>query len=112
MRWHQPPTRAADPANPCTALNVAMRVIAAQNLGAREVAIQREIASLVRMQRASGAWPAAALFKLGSLRYSFGSEAMTTMFALRALLGPHGAAGVSARPSRRLHTRPIKRAVR
>jgi hypothetical protein len=109
VRWHQPPTRAADPANPCTALNVAMRVIAAQNLGAREVAIQREMASLVRMQRESGAWPAAALFKLGSLRYYFGSEAMTTMFALRALLGPHGA-GVSTRPPHRLYARPIKRA--
>jgi hypothetical protein len=112
MRWHRPPTRAADPANPCTAINLAMRVIAAQNLGVREDAIQRETVNLVGMQRANGAWPAAALFKLGSLRYYFGSEAMTTMFALRALLGPYGVSGLSEGLSRRLPTRPIHRAAR
>ncbi|HWN67251.1 MAG TPA: hypothetical protein VNM90_06400, partial [Haliangium sp.] len=107
MRWHQVPTRAADPGNPCTAINLAMRIIAAQNLGVREDAIQREIASLVHMQRAGGAWPAAALFKLGSLRYYFGSEAMTTMFALRALLGPSAVSSVSRRVFDRLEARPI-----
>ena len=89
MRWRLPCTRAADPANPCTAINLAMRIIAAQNLGVREGAVQREKAILVRMQRPAGAWPASALFKLGSMRYYFGSEAMTTMFALRALLGSY-----------------------
>lgn len=89
MRWHLPYTGAADAANPCTAINLAMRIIAAQNLGVREGAVQREKANLVRMQRPAGAWPAAALFKLGSLRYYFGSEAMTTLFALRALLGSY-----------------------
>jgi hypothetical protein len=97
MRWHQMPTRAADPANPCTAINLAMRLVAAQNLGVREDAILREITHLVHMQREGGAWPAAALFKLGSLRYYFGSDAMTTMFALRALLGPCAVSGVSER---------------
>jgi hypothetical protein len=111
-RWHRPATRATDPANPCTSINLAMRIIAAQNLGVREDAIQREAGTLARMQRASGAWPAAALFKLGSLRYYFGSEAMSTMFALRALLGPYGVAGVPERARRRSYTRPIKRAPR
>lgn len=112
MRWRRPATRAADPANPCSAINLAMRIIAAQNLGVREDAIQREAAQLASMQRESGAWPAAALFKLGSLRYYFGSEAMTTMFALRALLGPYGVAGAPGRASRRTYTRPILRAPR
>jgi hypothetical protein len=107
VRWHQIPTRAADPANPCTAINLAMRVIAAQNLGVREDAIQREIAHLMHMQREGGAWPAAALFKLGSLRFYFGSEAMTTMFALRALLGPYAVSGVSERVFDGLHARPL-----
>ena len=89
VRWRQPATRAADPANPGTAINLAMRIIAAQNLGVREDAVQREKVHLVRMQRPAGAWPAEALFKLGSMRFYFGSEAMTTMFAVRALLGPY-----------------------
>lgn len=88
-RWRLPCTRAADPSNPCTAINLAMRIIAAQNLGVREGAVQREKANLVRTQSPAGAWPAEALFKLGSMRYYFGSEAMTTMFAVRALLGPY-----------------------
>lgn len=112
MRWHQPPARIAHPADPCTAINLAMRISAAQNLGVRENAIQRETAHLVHMQRSNGAWPAAALFKLGSLRYYFGSDAMTTMFALRALLGPYGGPGGSERSFHRLHARPIRRAPR
>jgi hypothetical protein len=87
VRWHLPFTRAVDPTNPSMAINRAMRIIAAQNLGVRKGAVQREKASLVQMQRPAGAWPAEALFKLGSMRYYFGSEAMTTMFAVRALLG-------------------------
>lgn len=87
-RWRLPCTRAADPSNPRTAINLAMRIIAAQNLGVGEGVVQREKASLVRMQCPDGAWPAEALFKLGSMRYYFGSEAMTTMFAVRALMGP------------------------
>ncbi len=89
VRWHARPTRAEDPGTPETPINLAMRIIAAQNLGVREAAIHREKVALMQMQRPSGAWPAAAFFKLGSMDYYFGSEAMTTLFALRALLGPY-----------------------
>lgn len=88
MRWYAPATSAEDPANPASPINLAMRIIAAQNLGVRPAAIFREKARLLQMQLPSGGWPAAALFKLGSLSYYFGSESMSTVFALRALLGP------------------------
>ncbi|WP_428263484.1 hypothetical protein [Haliangium sp.] len=88
-RWRAAPSRGEDPGNPCAAINLAMRIIAAQNLEVRESAVHREKAILARMQKPSGAWPAAALFQLGSMRCYFGSEAMTTVFALRALLGPY-----------------------
>lgn len=95
-RWHQPETTREDPANPGSSINLAMRIITAQNLGVRESAIYREKARLLEMQRPSGGWPAAALFQLGSLRCYFGSAALSTIFALRALLGPLSASDPGA----------------
>lgn len=86
MRWHAAPGRENDAACPRTAINLSMRLIAAQNLGLRESVLRTEIRALRRMQEPSGTWPAGALFKLGRMRCYFGSESMSTLFALRALL--------------------------
>ncbi len=89
VRWHTENTDGNDPANTGSPINLAMRIVAAQNVGVRESVLQSAKDTLRGMQCESGAWAAGAFFKLGSMKYYFGSEAMTTIFAVRALLGHH-----------------------
>ncbi len=71
---------------PASTLDRAMRVSAADNVGLFDA---DDLAELVALQQPDGSWPPGAFFKYGrSVRY-FGSEAVTTAFALRALVaGP------------------------
>ncbi|HET9958921.1 MAG TPA: hypothetical protein VFQ61_30735 [Polyangiaceae bacterium] len=64
------------------ALDLAARVTAANNLG---LSSGQALERLISLQRSDGSWPAAPCFKFGrNVRY-FGSESLTTAFALRAL---------------------------
>jgi len=63
-------------------LDLAQRVIAARWL---RIDDGNESAKLLELREADGGWPADALFRYGRKRVYFGSRALTTAFALRAL---------------------------
>lgn len=69
------------------ALNVALRTIAADNVGLRRGQRQRRDL-LAGQQHQDGSWPACTYYKLGRHPVYFGSAALTTLFAIRALQ-PH-----------------------
>ncbi|GHE06556.1 HAD family hydrolase [Streptomyces alanosinicus] len=67
-------------------LNLALRIITADNLGlAHDQARQRTL--LLAQQRPDGSWPACAYYRLGRLPFHFGSPVLTTAFAVAALHG-------------------------
>ncbi len=69
-----------------TTLERATRVCAADNVGLFD---PEDLQSLVDEQQPNGSWPPGAFFKYGRSTRFFGSEAVTTAFALRALVaGP------------------------
>jgi len=69
-----------------TTLERATRVSAADNVGLFD---PEDLRVLVRDQRTDGSWAPGAFFKYGRSTRFFGSEAVTTAFALRALVaGP------------------------
>jgi hypothetical protein len=71
---------------PGTTLERATRVSAADNVGLFD---REDLQQLVHDQRSDGSWPPGAFFKYGRATRFFGSEAVTTAFALRALVaGP------------------------
>lgn len=82
--------RATTPATPGTAddpagvLNVAQRLLAEYNLGAG-TATGPAIQSLAKSQLADGSWPAAPYYSLGKRAFYFGSNAVTTMFVVKAI---------------------------
>lgn len=78
------PERPGHPGDPRSALNTALRLLAARRLG-RVHARPSQVARLVRGQTTSGAWRAGSFFSLGKLPVFFGSAELTTMFALAAL---------------------------
>src|SRR5690606_2561981 len=68
------------------ALSRATRVAAADNVGLFD---PDDLAWIAAAQRPDGSWPPGAFFKYGRASRYFGSEAVTTAFALRALVaGP------------------------
>ncbi|WP_370949738.1 hypothetical protein AB5J62_19765 [Amycolatopsis sp. cg5] len=65
-------------------LDVALRAIAADNIGLEEGQRQRR-KLLIESQEADGSWPAAPYYKLGRFPVYFGSRVLTTLFAANAL---------------------------
>jgi hypothetical protein len=65
-------------------LSLALRICAAANAGLAAGQPQR-LAMLAARQLPGGAWSASAYYKLGRHRVYFGSAAITTLFAVRAL---------------------------
>jgi hypothetical protein len=77
-------------------LHLALRILAARNLGLQQDQVRRQ-AMLLDQQEPDGSWPPYAYYKLGRRAMYFGSATITTLFATRAL-GPQPA-GVG--PSRK-----------
>jgi hypothetical protein len=69
---------------PATALALALRICAANNLGYTPGQDQWRTA-LLEAQLPNGSWPAGPLFSLGRMRLYFGSPYLTTVFAVSAL---------------------------
>ena len=65
-------------------LDLAQRIITASLLGMASRAEQQQLA---RLQNADGSWPADGFFRYGRTKIYFGSRALTTAFALKALYG-------------------------
>lgn len=84
--------RPGTPEDPTGALNLAQRVLAACNLGVR-AGLRQNLEDLLELQRSDGSWPATPFYSLGKRALYFGSPAVTTMFATKAL-----AAGLAAAP--------------
>ena len=63
-------------------IDIAMVVIVAKSLGINSDIDQKK---LIDMQNDDGSWPADALFRFGSKEKYFGSKALTTAYAIRAL---------------------------
>ncbi len=63
-------------------LEMAQRIIAASRL---DLPVATEKQRLAMLQTADGSWPADGYFRYGRSRIFFGSKALTTAFALRAL---------------------------
>lgn len=80
------PAKPGQADDPVSALNVAQRILAAQNLGMVED-IDFQLNELRDMQRHDGSWAAAPYYSLGKRALYFGSAAVTTLFAARALAG-------------------------
>jgi hypothetical protein len=72
--------------------------IAARLLGVCPERVEQALAELCSTQRDDGSWPAQALYRYGRKSVYFGSPVLTTIFALRALLGPESLA--TSRPAR------------
>jgi hypothetical protein len=69
-------------------LGLALRTLAAENLAMHSGQESRR-SLLAARQRQDGSWPAAAYYRMGRVPLYFGSEHLTTLFALRALIpGP------------------------
>lgn len=64
-------------------LNLAMRVLCAENLGDMDASDQK--AWLASQQELDGSWKACPFYSLGRLPVFFGSSTLTTLFALRAV---------------------------
>ncbi len=76
------PARGRD--DPRTALNVALRVIAAHNIGLRD-GREARLRALLDQQARDGSWAALPYFTLGRLPVYFGSPVLTTLFAAAAV---------------------------
>ncbi|WP_165975619.1 hypothetical protein, partial [Actinomadura rubrisoli] len=76
--------RAHSGGNPRTALNVALRMLAAHNLGLRDGQEPR-LRTLLRQQGRDGSWPALPCFTLGRLPVYSGSPVLSTLFAAAAI---------------------------
>lgn len=63
-------------------IDLAMLIIVAKSLG---IPAEKEQYKLLSMQEEDGSWPANALFRFGSEEKYFGSKALTTAYAIRAL---------------------------
>ncbi|MGI5292110.1 hypothetical protein ACQEVF_53625 [Nonomuraea polychroma] len=72
-----------------SALNVALRALAARNIGLGDNDRLRQRA-LLEQQQPDGAWPASPYFTLGRLPVYFGSRLLSTLFAAHALRPSHG----------------------
>ncbi|MFB4310312.1 hypothetical protein [Actinomadura sp. GTD37] len=66
------------------ALNIALRGLAAHNIGWRDGRESR-LRALLALQAPDGSWPAHPYFKLGRLPVFFGSPVMSTLFASAAI---------------------------
>ncbi|SFT07799.1 hypothetical protein [Saccharopolyspora flava] len=69
---------------PESALEIALHVLAADNLGVTDGQDARRT-RLVESQDSDGSWPAAAYYRMGRFAVHFGSRYLTTVFAMRAL---------------------------
>lgn len=79
---------ADDPAGP---LNVAQRALAKHNLN-EDADLRRDLEALLATQLSNGSWPAVPFYSLGKRALYFGSGAVTTMFAVKAIAtGLHAA---------------------
>lgn len=67
-----------------TALDMALRITAADHLNIRAGQRQRREA-LAALQDQDGSWPACPYYRMGRISLYFGSRPLTTLFALRAL---------------------------
>ncbi|MFF7082143.1 hypothetical protein [Streptomyces lavendulae] len=74
---------------PGTALDIALRALAAENCGWEEGQRERR-RLLASLQRQDGSWPACPYYRMGRFPLYFGSPYLTTLFARRALRGRHG----------------------
>lgn len=72
------------PEDPAGALNIAQRVIAACNVGLSGT-IRWDLRDLIAAQSVEGSWPAAPYYSLGKRALYFGSDAVTTMFSVKAV---------------------------
>ncbi|MFJ9406579.1 hypothetical protein [Streptomyces sp. NPDC101393] len=80
---------AVQPSPPTNALDLALLILAAENLGI--AAGQRERRTLLAgAQRPDGSWPACPYFRMGRFTLYFGSPHLTTLFALSALSPQRG----------------------
>lgn len=93
------------PADADDALSLAQRIAAASNLGLTH-GVRWALYDLAAMQALDGAWPAAPFYSLGKRALYFGSRAVTTLFAVKAL--ELGRLALSTAP-RRLHRNPDTR---
>ncbi|WP_329449184.1 hypothetical protein OG906_40430 (plasmid) [Streptomyces sp. NBC_01426] len=71
---------------PGTALDLALRTLAADNL-ALNVGQDEGRMLLARLQQPDGSWPACPYYRMGRFPVYFGSPCLTTLFARRALRG-------------------------
>lgn len=69
---------------PDSALEIALRILAADHLGLTADQDRRR-ASLANTQLTDGSWPAAAYYRMGRFPVYFGSRYLTTVFAMAAL---------------------------
>lgn len=76
--------RMADKGVCFAALDMALRIIAADHLGMRAGQRQRREA-LAALQDRDGSWRACPYYRMGQIPLYFGSRSLTTLFALRAL---------------------------
>ncbi|MEU6558607.1 hypothetical protein [Nocardia nova] len=76
----------ADEAEKLSALDLALTVIAADNLGGDRDQHRRR-AELLSRQDERGGWPAGAYYRMGRLPLYWGSSALTSIFAAGALAG-------------------------
>ncbi|TDD00710.1 hypothetical protein E1181_26850 [Saccharopolyspora terrae] len=67
-----------------TSLEVALHVLAADNLGVQDGQDERRL-SLAEAQDSDGSWSAGAYYRMGRFQVYFGSRYLTTAFAMRAL---------------------------
>lgn len=72
-----------------TALNLALRSLAARNIGLPDGDRSR-LRLLLGQQRPDGSWPASPCFTLGRIPVYFGSRLLSTLFAAHALRSSHG----------------------
>lgn len=83
-RRNRAPARPGQADDPDAALNLAQRIIAADELGV-DLGQRFQRRRLMKMPSRSGAWAASPFFSLGKLPIYFGSAAITTLFAVAAL---------------------------
>ncbi|MCS7477936.1 hypothetical protein ACFFQW_42505 [Umezawaea endophytica] len=79
--------RIATARTPDNPLSLALALIAGRAAGAPADQLDEWGRALVRGQRDDGSWPAAPYYRMGRFDLCFGSPLITTLFAVRALLG-------------------------
>jgi hypothetical protein len=65
-------------------LELAQRII---TLSLLDIPAPEEVQQLARLQNPDGSWPADGFFHYGRTKIYFGSRALTTAFALKAIYG-------------------------